>query len=159
MPFWKKAVICIVTIEVLGNASGLVTLFSLEGWYDSLKKPPGTPPTGTFGPVWLIIYAMMGLSLALLLSKEAQRSLKRRALTWFVVQFCLNLSWTPAFFGLQRIDLALVIIIPMLLAILMTIRSSWPVSKTAALLLLPYLLWVGYATYLNAGFLVLNPPG
>ncbi|NBB78523.1 MAG: tryptophan-rich sensory protein [Verrucomicrobia bacterium] len=156
MQFWKKAILCVFGIELLGNASGLVTFLSVNGWYDALQRPPGTPPDGVFGPVWLTVYAMVGLSLALVWHKPTEVFFKRRALRWFAFQFGLNLLWTPAFFGLQRIDLALVIIVPLLIAIGLTFRAFSPISRPAAGLLVPYLLWVGYATYLNMGFLVLN---
>jgi len=156
MQLWKKILICVLGIELLGNASGLVTFLSVDGWYDTLQRPPGTPPNGTFGPVWLVVYAMIGTALALIWHRPTELKLKRRALKWFAVQFGLNLLWTPAFFGLQRIDLALLVILPLLLAIGWAIRSAYPVSRPAAALMLPYFLWVGYATYLNVGFLVLN---
>ncbi len=156
MPFWKKALLSVLVVELLGNASGLVTLFSLDGWYETLRRPPGTPPNGSFGPVWLLIYAMLGVALAMVWDRPAETWLKRRALRYFAVQFGLNLLWTPAFFGLQRIDLGLVIILPLLVMIGVTVRAFLPVSRAAAALLLPYFLWVGFATYLNLGFWVLN---
>ena len=156
MQFWKKALICVVGVELLGNASGVVTFLSVDGWYDTLQRPPGTPPNWLFGPVWTTLCAMLGLALALLWHRPTELLLKRRALKWFGIQLGLNLLWTPAFFGLQRIDLALVVIVPLLLAIGWTIRVAYPVSRPAAALMLPYLLWVGYATYLNVGFLLLN---
>ncbi len=156
MAFWKKAVLCILVIQLLGNASGLITMFSLDGWYNSLRRPPGTPPNGIFGPVWLIIYTMIGYAIALVWNQPAEANIKRRAHWLFILQFALNLLWTPAFFGLQRIDLALAIILPLLVSIALTIRAFAPISRRAAQLLLPYLLWVSYATYLNLGFLFLN---
>lgn len=156
MQFWKKALLCVFAVELLGNASGLVTFFSIDGWYAALEKPSGTPPNGVFGPVWLTVYAMMGVGLALIWNQPAETRLKRRALRWFGLQFGLNLLWTPAFFGLQRIDLAFAIIVPLLLLIGLTVRATLPISRPAARLLLPYFAWVGYATYLNLGFLVLN---
>ena len=132
MKFWKKAVVCILAIELLGNASGLITFISLDGWYEALRRPPGTPPNGAFGPVWLVVYAMVGWALALLWDSPASTSAKRRALRWFGFQFGLNLLWTPVFFGLQRIDLAFAIIIPLLFAIGMTMRAGYPVSRPAA---------------------------
>jgi tryptophan-rich sensory protein len=103
MAFWTKVLICVCSVELLGNASGLVTIVSMDGWYDALREPPGTPPNGVFGPVWLIVYALMGVALALIWDQSRELPLKRRALAWFGVQFGLNLLWTPAFFGLQRI--------------------------------------------------------
>jgi tryptophan-rich sensory protein len=156
MAFWKKALLCVLAIVLLGNASGLVTFLSVDGWYDGLQRPIGTPPNWLFGPVWLTIYAMIGLALALLWDRPTETKTKRRALRLFGLQMGLNLLWTPAFFGLQRIDLALVIIVPLVVLIALTIRAAYPISRPAACLLLPYLLWVGYATYLNVGFFVLN---
>lgn len=156
MQFWKKVLICIVGVELLGNASGLVTFLSVDGWYDALQRPPGTPPDWLFGPVWTTLYAMVGVAVALLWHRPTELQLKRRALKRFGLQLGLNLLWTPAFFGLQRIDLAMIVIVPLLVAIWLTIRAAYPVSRPAAFLLVPYFLWVGYATYLNAGFWFLN---
>ncbi len=156
MQFWKKALLCVIVIELLGNASGLVTFLSIDGWYEALQKPPGTPPNGVFGPVWLFVYAMIGLSLALIWDRPGETAVKRPALRWFALQFGLNLLWTPVFFGLQRIDWALVIILLLLWAIARVMRAAFSVSRAAGWLFLPYLLWVGYASYLNVGFLLLN---
>lgn len=156
MALWKKALLCVFTVELLGNASGLVTFLSVDGWYDSLQRPPGTPPNGVFGPVWLIVYALMGFALALVWHARAATRAKRRALRLFGLQLALNLLWTPVFFGLQRIDLALAVILPLFVSIVLTIRAFAPISRPAAALLWPYLLWVSYATYLNVGFLLLN---
>lgn len=143
-------------MELLGNASGLVTMAAVGDFYGALVRPPATAPDWVFGPAWLLLYAMMGIALALLWHQGSESEPKRRALTWFGLQFVLNLLWTPAFFGLQRIDLALLVIVPLLLAIGLTIRSAYRVNRPAAALLVPYILWVAYATYLNAGFLILN---
>lgn len=156
MQFWKKALLCVLAVELLGNASGLVTFLSIDGWYAALQKPPGTPPNGVFGPVWLTVYAMIGISLALIWDRSGEAAARRRALRWFALQFGLNLLWTPFFFGLQRIDWALVIILLLLWAIVRAMRAAFLVSRAAGWLFLPYLLWVGYATYLNVGFLLLN---
>jgi len=156
MTLTRKILLSIAAVVLLGNASGLVTFLSVDGWYDQLVRPPGTPPDGTFGPVWLLIYTLLGLAVALVWHQPAEVRIKRRALRLFTLQFTLNLLWTPAFFGLQRIDLALAVILPLLLTIVLNIRAFLPIHRTAAWLLLPYLLWVGYATYLNIGFLLLN---
>ncbi|MFP4156247.1 MAG: TspO/MBR family protein [Opitutales bacterium] len=156
MQFWKKVLFCVLAVELLGNASGLVTALSMDGWYAALEKPPGTPPDGVFGPVWFVVYALMGVGLALIWHEPAETRVKRRALRWFGLQFGLNLLWTPVFFGLQRIELAFGIIVLLLLFIGLTIRATRAISRPAAGLFLPYLAWVGYATYLNLGFLLLN---
>ena len=155
MTFWKKAVLCILLVEVLGNASGLVTFSSIKDWYATLEPPPGTPPNGVFGPVWALLFGLMGCALALVLS-EAKGKKRSTALRWFWAQFLLNLAWTPAFFGWHRIGVALGIISLLVVAIGFTVRYFGKVHRFAGWLLVPYLLWVGYATYLNVGFLVLN---
>lgn len=156
MAFWKKVLLSIFVIQLLGNASGLVTFLSVDGWYETLARPPGTPPDALFGPVWLVIYTLLGFALALLWDASGATGWKRRALRCFGLQFALNMLWTPAFFGLQRIDLALLVILPLFLSIGLTIYYAYPVDRRAAVLILPYLLWVGYASYLNFGFWFLN---
>ncbi|MEM9481882.1 MAG: TspO/MBR family protein [Verrucomicrobiota bacterium] len=155
-PFWKKAVVCILGIELLGNASGLITFFSIGDWYASLERPPGMPANGTFGPVWTILFAMMGYAVALVWQADADKASKQCAFRWFTIQFVLNLAWTPLFFGIHRIDLALVVIVMLLAAIFASIRAFKKVNNLASWLLVPYLVWTTYATYLNAGFWWLN---
>ena len=156
MPFWIKCLLCIVGIELLGFLSGWSTASSIRGWYDGLVKPPGTPPNWVFGPVWTLLYAAMGVALARVLHHVPKGRGKRKALAWFGVQLFLNLVWTPVFFGAHMPGASLVIIAALLVAIVLTIRAFHPLDRPAAVLLAPYLAWVGYATYLNAGFLLLN---
>jgi tryptophan-rich sensory protein len=127
-------------------------------WYRLLQRPPGTPPGWVFGPVWTALYLMMGLALALLWQNPASKPGARRAIILFIVQLLLNLSWTPVFFGLQRIDIALGLIVALWVAIVVAIAAARPVSRAAAWLLVPYYAWVSYATYLNAGFFLFNRP-
>ena len=160
MKFWKKCLICILILEILGNASGLITLSSIKDWYTALEKPIGTPPNGSFGPVWVILYAMMGVSLAFLWAKETstegQKVQKKTAIKWFFIQYLVNLSWTPVFFGLKRPDIASFLIISLIIFILLCISSLRYVSKISSFLLYPYLLWVIYAAYLNISIFLLN---
>ncbi len=151
-----KIILCATSTVVLGGLSGFITASSIEGWYETLTPPPGTPPNGIFGPVWTLLYLAMGTAVALVWHQASAGPAKRHALILFAVQFALNLAWTPVFFGAHRIPLALAVIVTLLAAIAMTIRRFLPLHRAAAALLVPYLLWVAYATYLNAGFLVLN---
>ena len=156
--FWKRAVLWVVVLEVAGNSSGLITFWSKD-WYASLVRPPGTPPDGSFGPVWLFLFAMMGIAAALVSSAEREGPVglrRKKALRWFGAQFLANMAWTPAFFGFHRIDFALVIILLLLLFLAVTIWRFGKLSRGAAFLLVPYLVWVAYAAYLNAGFWWLN---
>ena len=156
MPLWLKAVICIVIVEVLGSASGLLTLSSIKDWYSTLERPPGTPPNWVFGPAWTLLYAMIGTALALVWHRAEPGPAKKSALSWFGVQFALNLAWTPVFFGAHALGAALVIIACLFGTIVGTIRRFQPLDRIAAALMVPYLCWVGYATYLNAGYWWLN---
>lgn len=141
---------------ILGGLGATVTSGSIDGWYASLNRPPGTPPNWVFDPVWSVLYFMIGISFALVWHKLGRAFFKSPAFTVFAVQLLLNLAWTPVFFGAHWIGVALLIIIAMIGSILLTIRKFSPHSKPAAWLLVPYLLWVCYATYLNAGYLMLN---
>ena len=128
-------------------------------WYSALVKPPLTPPDTLFGPVWTLLYALMATA-AFLVWREGRVQKKkrdvRRALIAFAVQLGLNLVWSPFFFGLQDPQLALIDILALLTAIVWTIILFRRVSIVAAWLLVPYLLWVSFATYLNTAIWWLN---
>jgi tryptophan-rich sensory protein len=126
-------------------------------WYASLAKPDWTPPTWVFGPAWTILYAMMALAAWRLWRRRHTRPREsRRALALFAVQLALNLAWTPVFFGMQRPDLALAVILLLWAAIAATIVAAWRACRTAAALLVPYLAWVTFATALNMAIWRLN---
>jgi len=139
-----------VLLSYAASASG--AFFSPGDWYASLNKPSFNPPGWVFGPVWTALYAMMGVS-AWLVWRQGNGV---RPLAPWLLQLGLNAAWTPVFFGLHRMDIALVIIIAMWLAILATILAFRKRSRPAALLLVPYLLWVSFATVLNAALWQLN---
>jgi tryptophan-rich sensory protein len=151
-----KIIVCIVVMELLGGLGAFFTVSSINEWYATLSEPPGTPPNWVFGPVWTILYAMIGVSFALIWHDHPGRLGKTRLTYFFVIQLVLNLLWTPVFFGAHQLGMALAVIITLLIFIVLTIREFGKYSQLAALLLLPYLLWVSYATYLNAGYLFLN---
>ena len=121
-------------------------------WYQQLNKPFFNPPNWIFGPVWTVLYGMIGAALA---STWYDRNNTRR-LVVFAVQAVLNLLWSPAFFGMQNPVLGLTIIVPMLAFILLFIAMSWQPNRTAALLFVPYALWVAFATLLNISIVMLN---
>ena len=123
-------------------------------WYYNLTKPPLAPPDWIFPPVWSILYFSMLVALLLYLFKPSQN--KKSGYIDFIAQLILNLLWTPAFFYLQNIVLALIVIILLDIFVILTIKSFYRVSKISGLILMPYLLWILFATYLNIGYLVLN---
>lgn len=123
-------------------------------WYYNLTKPPLAPPDWIFPTVWSILYFSMLVALLLYLFKPAQN--KKSSYIYFITQLFLNLLWTPAFFYLQNIVLALIVIILLDIFVILTIKSFYKVSKISCLILIPYLVWILFATYLNIGYLVLN---
>lgn len=124
-------------------------------WYHSLNKPFLSPPDAVFIPVWSVLYLMIAVSFFILVTTQSAYS-KKMAITFFMIQMLLNFAWSPAFFMMKNIGLALAIIILMWIFILLTIIAFFRHSKLAAILLIPYLLWVSFAFYLNLGFYVLN---
>ncbi|MGB3740172.1 MAG: TspO/MBR family protein [Pontixanthobacter sp.] len=154
--FLRWALFTVPGCVLLGVMSGVVGGDADSGWFQSLVKPHLYPAPMWFGIVWTILYALMGVALALICAAWGARG-RIAALTAFGVQFALNLFWTPVFFGLHQMSVALGIIIAMAVAIAITVVLFWRVRKLAGALLLPYLAWVLFAATLNFQFLALNP--
>ncbi|NLO04412.1 MAG: tryptophan-rich sensory protein [candidate division WS1 bacterium] len=137
-------------------ALGGLSMESGEGsWYQQLTKPALNPPGWLFGPVWTALYLMMGIALYLVWSRAGRPGVSL-AIGVFAVQLLLNGLWTPAFFGMQSPATGLMVIIPMWFGILASIILFWRISVTAGALLIPYLAWVSFATYLNSAIWWLN---
>ncbi len=134
--------------------SSFGAVFRPGPWYDELIKPALTPPGWIFTPVWLSLYLMIAIAGRIAWKRTA--SLRHPAVVCWGCQLLLNAMWSWLFFGLQSPVLALVDIFLLLLMLLAFIRFSWPVSRTASLLFMPYALWVGFAAYLNLGIVLLN---
>lgn len=143
-------------IEILGGLGSFVTTPTLGNWYKDLIKPAFMPPDWVFAPAWTLLFALMGISVYLVYEKGLKSEKVRVALIFFIVQFIFNTSWTLIFFGARLPVLALIDIVILWFLILLTILKFYKVSKTAGLILLPYLLWVSFATYLNWSVVVLN---
>lgn len=138
-----------------GAIGSLATFTNVNTWYATLDKPFFNPPNWVFGPVWTALYALMGISLYLVLTASYQKT-KKPALILFGVQLALNALWSLVFFGLHAPWAAVVIIVVLLACIIATIKMFWPISRTAAYLLLPYAAWVSFATALNMAIAILN---
>jgi translocator protein len=149
-----KIIISVFICAGLGALSGLSTIDAINSWYRTLSKPSWNPPNGIFGPVWTILYILMGISAALVWNSRNDR--KKQALAIFIIQFILNLLWTYIFFGRQDILLALADIIALWVIIVMTIVYFYNINRIASFLLIPYLLWVSFATVLNYSIYMLN---
>ena len=124
-------------------------------WYKELVKPWLSPPSWVFSPVWTILYIMIFSALTVYLIKYRWMD-KSHGIIWFVVQIALNLLWTPVFFGLKNIGIALVLILFLDFAVFKTLINFYNVSVTAGRLFMPYFIWVLFATYLTAGMFFLN---
>lgn len=123
-------------------------------WYENLTRPFLSPPRWVFAPVWGVLYLTIFISFILYFLKKDKNKLK--GYIYFSIQIILNLLWTPAFFGAKNILLALIIIILLDIFLILTIKNFYPVSKIASLLLIPYLIWTLFATYLNFSYFILN---
>ena len=139
----------------VGAIGGVATSQSVSSWYPALAKPPFNPPRWIFAPVWTALYVIMAVSAWLVWRRNGWRG-ARPALTLFAIQLALNLAWSLMFFGLRRIDLALIDVVALLAAIAATALAFWPLHRAAALLMTPYLAWVGFATLLNSAIWRLN---
>ena len=136
----------VLLVNVIGAAPAL--FFGAEtGWFD---KPWFYPPEYLFGVVWTLLFTLKGIALFLVVRTGFARPAVRRALALFVGQFVLNLLWTPAFFGLRRPDLALLVILGFLVVVGATIVAFTRIDRRAGILLVPYLLWTLFAMVLNA---------
>ncbi len=138
---------------MLGNAA---TLPNIAPWYDKLAKPPLTPPNWVFGPAWTVLFILMGVAFYRILRLDPETPGRARAIWLFAVQLVLNAGWSVAFFGARSPLLGLVVILPFEALIVATLLAFRRLDRTAALCLVPYVLWVAFATYLNAGVLILN---
>ncbi len=153
-----KLIISIILPVAVGAVSGFFTTAEIPGWYQTINKPTWNPPSWLFGPVWTTLYVMMGIALFLVWKSNTGEALKRKAITLFAVQLILNFFWSFIFFNQQQPGWALVEIIMMWLAILLTIFAFAKVDKVAAWLLVPYISWVSFATILNYTIWKLNAP-
>jgi benzodiazapine receptor len=139
-----------------GFIGSIFTTASIPTWYTTLEKPSFNPPNWLFGPVWTILFILMGISAFLVWRVGLSEPNVRIALIIFIIQLILNAFWSVAFFGLRSPIAGLIVIIVLWIAILLTILSSAKVSITAGILLIPYILWVSFASILNATIYVLN---
>ena len=154
---WKKMISSLVICQLAGVLGAIFTTPSIPTWYAALEKPFLVPPSWTFSVVWPILYLLMGLALYIVWDKGWEYREVRIAMGVFGLQLFLNFLWSILFFGLRSPFQGLVGIILLWLAILVTIVLFYRISRPAGLLLLPYIVWVTFAAYLNYSIYVLNP--
>jgi len=149
---YLKLVISIGVCLLVGFIAGMFTSTSIDTWYSTLTKPSFNPPNWVFGPAWTILYIMMGIALYLVWNSSNNRI----AITFFMIQLALNFLWSFLFFALENPLIAFIGILLLLGMIILTAVQFYPVSRTAAFLLIPYILWVIFASVLNFSIYWLN---
>ncbi len=151
-----KLIIAIAIPLAAGAIGGYFTSSSVDGWFTTLNKPSFNPPSWVFFPVWTTLYILMGIAFFIVWNSHAKLEKRYTGYTYYWLQLLFNFLWSFLFFYLHRPDLAFADIILLFLMIVGTIGSFRKVSKTAAWLLVPYLLWVLFATALNFSIWRLN---
>lgn len=157
MANWIKLIIALLLPQLAGLGGMLFTDTGESSWYQELEKPSWNPPGWVFGPVWTALYIMMGIAFYLVWKSEnVSKQLKSTAMIFWVVQLVLNFFWTIIFFGAQSPPFAFIEIIVLWLTILVTIILFMRVHKTAGWLMVPYIVWVSFATVLTYTIYQLN---
>ncbi len=152
-----RLIASILICELAGIIGSIYTIPAINSWYSTLVKPALNPPAWIFGPVWIILYLLMGIALWLVWEKKNVKPKARRlGIIAFIIQLMLNTKWSIIFFGSQNISLALIDIVFLWIFILLTIFFFSKISKAAAWLLVPYIAWVSFAIYLNYSIWALN---
>jgi translocator protein len=156
MKNWLKLLASVLVVELVGILSSLTTFNSIPNWYAHLIKPSFNPPNWIFGPVWTLLYLMIGVAVYLVWTSKKPNSFKINAYWIFAFQLLLNGLWTIVFFGMHQILGALIMIAVLWLLIIINIFAFYKISKTAGYILVPYLLWVSFASVLNFSLWLLN---
>lgn len=153
---WIKLILFVGVPLLAGAIGSYFTIPAVQGWYGTLLRPDIAPPNWLFGPVWTTLYILMGLAMFLVWKNRHNNSSYPIANKLFFVQLILNVLWSAIFFGARNLGGALIEILVLWMVILFTIISFSHFSKVAIYLMLPYILWVSFAAYLNWSFWILN---
>ena len=151
-----KLVSSVMVCFLAGGVGSIFTVSSIPTWYAHLNKPFFSPPNWIFGPVWTLLYLLMGVSFYLIWIKGFKTKKVRDAVILFAIQLMLNAIWSPVFFGYKNLLLALVIIVAMIFYVVKTILAFSKIDKKASYLLYPYLAWISFASILNFSVWFLN---
>lgn len=144
-----KLIISLVICQLAGIIGSLFTMSKIPTWYMTISKPELAPPNWIFGPVWTTLFILMGIALYLVWKQGTIRKDVKIALYIFGTQLILNVLWSIIFFGLENPGSAFVEIISLWISILLSIIYFYKINKTAGYLLIPYIAWVSFASYLN----------
>ncbi len=151
-----KFIAAIIGCELVGLLSTPVTIQAIPAWYTTLNKPSFAPPNWLFGPAWTTLYLLMGIAFYLIWIQDWKKTKVKTAGRFFLIQLFFNFLWSFLFFGLRSPLLGLIDIMVMWIFIVMTMNKFYPLSKPAFYLMVPYLLWVSFATILNFSIALLN---
>lgn len=152
----RKLIFSLAICQLAGIIGAIFNAASIRTWYLTITKPPFNPPNWIFGPVWITLFLLMGIALFLVWTSNSPGKTKQTAMIFFFIQLAFNMAWSFFFFYLKSPSLALIDIIVLLLFILLTLWKFYPVNRTALYLMLPYLIWVGFAAILNYYIWTLN---
>jgi translocator protein len=150
-----KLIVSLLLPLGLGSIAGLITSEAVPEWFAALNRPSFSPPNWLFGPVWTTLYILLGLSFFLIWKQEASRQ-RNQAIIIFFVQMALNFGWSFIFFYFNMIGLALIEIVLLWISIIIMLLLFYKIKPAAAYMNIPYLIWVTFASVLNAGYYILN---
>lgn len=148
---WSKLIFSIILAQSAGWIGAIFTISAIPTWYALLNKPSFSPPNWLFGPVWTILYTFIGISLYLIWTN------KKGSLKLFFFHLFLNSIWSPIFFGAKNLGIAFFVILLMDITLIIIIRNFYKINKVAGIILIPYLLWISFASLLNFSIWKLNP--
>ena len=151
-----KLLSSLAACQAAGLIGAVFTMPAVNTWYLTLNKPFFNPPNSIFGPVWTVLFIAMGIALFLVWVKNEHKKEKRLAIILFFIQLLFNMLWSVVFFGLHSPFLGVLIILILLALIIATAIRFYKLSETAGMLMIPYILWVSFASILNIAIWVLN---
>jgi len=153
---YKRLIVCLALPQLAGLVGSVFTTSAIPTWYADLVKPSFSPPNWIFGPAWVLLYILMGISVYLIWQRIEENKKARRMMWLFWIHLFFNAIWSIIFFGLQNPGLAFINIIIIWLFIIALIIKFWKINRWATYLLIPYLLWVSFASVLNYFIWYLN---
>lgn len=152
-----RLILSIIICQMAGIMGSIFTASSIAIWYPTLTKPSFTPPGFYIGLIWIVLFTLMGISLFIIWRETPRNQAARIALYFFAAQLIVNVLWSAAFFSMQSPISGLIVIALLWILILICIVKFWPINRIAAFLMVPYIVWVSVAAYLNYYIWRLNP--
>lgn len=153
---WTPIIVAVGVAVFLGGFGGLMT--PIGAWYRDLKKPSWQPPDWLFGPAWTVILGLAAWSAVIAWHAAPDAAARQSVVILFGVNALCHAAWSPLFFKLRRPDLALIEVVFLWASLVALVAGLWPISRTASLMIVPYLLWVSFAAFLNREIVRLNRP-